>query len=77
MEDYDRIEIAYVFDSEPSMQAYEFLFAGVPKRPRPEYEAGEFNINFSRAIEDADFAEGFDPDSDLRFVSPDETSTIG
>jgi len=46
MEDYDRIEIAYVFDSEPSMQAYEFLFAGVPKRPGPEYEAGEFNINY-------------------------------
>jgi len=35
------------------------------------------NDIISRAIEDADFADGFDPDSDLRFVSPDETSTIG
>jgi hypothetical protein len=35
------------------------------------------NDVISKAIEDADFADGFDPDSDLRFVSPDETSTIG
>lgn len=46
MEDYDRIELAYIFDAEPPVQVYESLFDGFPRRPGPEYDPGEFNINY-------------------------------
>lgn len=46
MEDYDRIEIAYIFDSKPSIRAYESLFSGFSQRPGPEYSSGQFNINY-------------------------------
>lgn len=46
MEDYDRIEVAYILNSEPSVQVYASLFDGFPQRPGPEYGPEEFNINY-------------------------------
>lgn len=53
MEDPDWIEIAYVFDGEPSEETYESLLEMFPRNPGPEYGAGEFNINYQRADEDS------------------------
>ena len=47
MEDPDWIEIAYLFDEKPSLEAYKVLFNSLPQNPGPEYDAREFDIRYT------------------------------
>jgi len=46
MDDYDRIEIVYIFDEEPSISAFESLFEEFPTYPGPEYSTDEFSMSY-------------------------------
>jgi hypothetical protein len=46
MEDYDRIELVYIFDEEPSISAFKSLFGDLPTYPGPEYSADEFSMSY-------------------------------
>lgn len=47
MEDYDWIEIAYVFEDEPSVEAYESLLDTLPRYPDDTLDTDEFHLNYS------------------------------
>lgn len=47
MEDYDWIEIAYVFDDEPTAETYESLLDVLPRYPGNTLEEDEFGVNYS------------------------------
>lgn len=46
MEDPDWIQIAYVFDEEPSRETYKSLLDSAPRNSGPEYDADEFNVKY-------------------------------
>lgn len=47
MEDYDWIEIAYLFDDEPSVTTYESLLETLPRYPDDTLGADEFYLDYS------------------------------
>jgi len=47
MQDYDWIEVAFVFEEVPSSEEYESLLRALPNNPGPEYNADQYNINCS------------------------------
>lgn len=46
MEDYDWIQLAFVFDEEPTLRTYEALLDTAPSNSGPEYDASEYNVKY-------------------------------